>query len=63
VRLDFVFVPGSFANRLRRCEVAKASGDAEASDHFPLVAELDFTPAGQPVTASEGPTGPAKQGH
>jgi endonuclease/exonuclease/phosphatase family metal-dependent hydrolase len=41
VRLDFVFVPGSFAKRLRRCEVVKASGDAEASDHFPLVAELD----------------------
>ena len=43
VRLDFVFVPGSFAKRLQRCEVAKANGDAEASDHFPLVAELDLT--------------------
>ena len=47
VRLDFIFVPGSFAQRLRRCEVVKASGDAEASDHFPLVAELDFTPDGR----------------
>jgi exodeoxyribonuclease-3 len=49
VRLDFVFVPGSFAHRLRRCEVAKASADGEASDHFPLVAELDFTEARAPM--------------
>jgi endonuclease/exonuclease/phosphatase family metal-dependent hydrolase len=41
VRLDFLFLPGSFTNRLRRCEVVKADGKAEASDHFPLVAELD----------------------
>ena len=41
VRLDFVFVPGSFATRVRRCEVAKADGATEASDHFPLVAELE----------------------
>jgi endonuclease/exonuclease/phosphatase family metal-dependent hydrolase len=40
VRLDFVFVPASFAGRVRRCEVAKADGGTEASDHFPLVAEL-----------------------
>ena len=41
VRLDFVFVPGPFANRLLRCEVAKADGIAKASDHFPLVFELE----------------------
>jgi endonuclease/exonuclease/phosphatase family metal-dependent hydrolase len=40
VRLDFVFVPGSFAGQVRRCEVAKTDGGTEASDHFPLVAEL-----------------------
>ena len=41
VRLDFVFVPGSFAQKVRRCEVIKGDGRAEASDHFPLLAELD----------------------
>src|SRR5689334_4849418 len=41
VRLDYVFVPASFAQRIGRCEVVKADGRAEASDHFPLVAELD----------------------
>jgi endonuclease/exonuclease/phosphatase family metal-dependent hydrolase len=40
VRLDFVFVPGSSAERLRRCEVAKADGAAPASDHYPLLAEF-----------------------
>ena len=63
VRLDFVFVPGSFAKRLQRCEVAKANGDAEASDHFPLVAELDFTAGGPSLNASAEPTEPARQGH
>jgi len=52
VRLDFVFVPGSFTDRLRRCEVAKASGDGEASDHFPLVAELDLNHARASVSSS-----------
>ena len=42
VRLDFVFVPASLAKRLLRCEVVKANGGAEASDHFPLIAELDL---------------------
>ena len=45
VRLDFVFVPGSFAGRVRRCEVVRSDGGAEASDHFPLVAEIDPGPA------------------
>jgi len=42
VRLDFVFVPGSFADRIRHCDVARSDGRAEASDHFPLVAEFDL---------------------
>ena len=42
VRLDFVFVPRSLADRLLRCEVVKSDGRAEASDHFPLLAELDL---------------------
>ena len=38
VRLDFLFVPEPFLKRVRRCEVVTAAG--QASDHFPLLAEL-----------------------
>jgi len=43
VRLDFVFVPGSLADRVRRCEVVKSESGSESSDHFPLVAEFGFS--------------------
>jgi endonuclease/exonuclease/phosphatase family metal-dependent hydrolase len=42
VRLDYVFMPVAYARRLRTCEVV--DGDApigQASDHFPLLAEID----------------------
>lgn len=42
VRLDFAFVPARSAERLRGCEVmASAPGLKEASDHLPLLAEVD----------------------
>jgi exodeoxyribonuclease-3 len=40
VRLDYLFVPKSFVGRVTRCEVFTANGVREASDHFPLLAEL-----------------------
>ena len=42
VRLDYVFVPKAFANRLQRCEVITTPQERirAASDHCPLVAEL-----------------------
>ncbi len=40
VRLDYVFVPAGFADRLRSCEIGKDASAVAASDHFPLVAEL-----------------------
>ena len=42
VRLDYVFVPKVFANRLEKCEVITEPKDEvrAASDHCPLVAEL-----------------------
>jgi endonuclease/exonuclease/phosphatase family metal-dependent hydrolase len=44
LRLDYVFVPKGFANRLLECEVVTAPGaSARASDHFPLAARLDFS--------------------
>jgi len=42
VRLDYVFVPRAFADRLTRCEVTTEPNQRirAASDHCPLVAEL-----------------------
>lgn len=42
LRLDYVFVPKGFAKRLLSCEVVSDQAAAGASDHFPLLAELDF---------------------
>ncbi len=42
LRLDYVFVPKTFEDRLLRCEVISTNATA-ASDHFPLLAELDFS--------------------
>jgi exodeoxyribonuclease-3 len=44
LRLDYVFVPKGFANRLLHCEVIDDSDKVrKASDHFPLLAHLDFS--------------------
>jgi exodeoxyribonuclease-3 len=43
VRLDYLFLPERYANRVKRCEVAReAPGAREASDHFPLLMEVDL---------------------
>jgi endonuclease/exonuclease/phosphatase family metal-dependent hydrolase len=43
VRLDYVFVPSSFAERLKSCEViTEVPGVSHASDHLPLLADLDL---------------------
>lgn len=39
VRLDYVFVPDTYRSALRSCEVLTAARDA--SDHFPLLVELE----------------------
>ena len=41
VRLDYVFLPSAHAARLRACEIVKGPDATEASDHFPLLAELE----------------------
>jgi exodeoxyribonuclease-3 len=40
VRLDYVFVPTGFADRLEACEILKSPAAADASDHFPFLAEV-----------------------
>lgn len=42
LRLDYVFVPSPFAERLKHCEVIRPDLAARASDHFPLLAHLDI---------------------
>jgi exodeoxyribonuclease-3 len=40
VRLDYVFAPAGHASRLMTCEVVRHPRANEASDHFPLAAEI-----------------------
>lgn len=41
VRLDYVFVPSAFADRVVKCEVLRPETvAAQASDHYPLLAEI-----------------------
>lgn len=43
LRLDYVFLPAGFADRLVYCDVINQHDKAvRASDHFPLLAHLDF---------------------
>lgn len=43
LRLDYVFLPARFAERLKHCEVIREPPEvARASDHFPLLARLDI---------------------
>jgi exodeoxyribonuclease-3 len=41
VRLDYVFLPSAFATQLRGCEIVNTPDTPDASDHFPLLAEID----------------------
>jgi exodeoxyribonuclease-3 len=46
VRLDYVFLPSPAAGRLKECRVVSGSPRlVEASDHFPLLAELEISAA------------------
>jgi endonuclease/exonuclease/phosphatase family metal-dependent hydrolase len=40
LRLDYVFVPAAFAERVVACDVVHAAEGAAASDHYPVVADL-----------------------
>ena len=41
IRLDYLFVPSGFAASVRSCTVVTTAATAEASDHYPLLAELE----------------------
>jgi exodeoxyribonuclease-3 len=42
LRLDYVFVPAKELPRLVKCEVITRAPAEKASDHFPLLCEIDF---------------------
>jgi endonuclease/exonuclease/phosphatase family metal-dependent hydrolase len=42
IRLDYVFVPRSMAERIAKCEIEHGSSTRLASDHLPLLAELEI---------------------
>jgi len=42
VRLDYLFVPAAQLGRVTRCEVIRTAPARDASDHFPLLAELSL---------------------
>jgi exodeoxyribonuclease-3 len=41
VRLDYVFVPAEFQDRIVSCDVVRHPDTQHASDHLPVLAELD----------------------
>jgi endonuclease/exonuclease/phosphatase family metal-dependent hydrolase len=41
VRLDYLFLPTGDVDRLRTCEVVQTPDTREASDHFPLLSEIE----------------------
>jgi endonuclease/exonuclease/phosphatase family metal-dependent hydrolase len=42
LRLDYVFVPRAYADRVETCDVVRSGDAAPASDHFPLMATLKY---------------------
>jgi exodeoxyribonuclease-3 len=45
IRLDYVFVPRDQHSRVVRCEVFRHAAAAQASDHFPVLADIEVGPA------------------
>jgi exodeoxyribonuclease-3 len=41
IRIDYVFVPKPFADRVATCDVVRHPQAAAASDHYPVVADLN----------------------
>jgi endonuclease/exonuclease/phosphatase family metal-dependent hydrolase len=40
VRLDYLFVPSAYLTRVTCCEVVRAETAQQASDHLPLLSEI-----------------------
>ena len=42
VRLDYAFVPDAFKQQVKRCDVVRDAAARDASDHFPLLSEINI---------------------
>jgi exodeoxyribonuclease-3 len=42
IRLDYLFVPGRYVEAVRACEIVTGADATAASDHLPLVADLEI---------------------
>ena len=42
VRLDYLFIPAGFSSRIHSCEIVTHPAAPAASDHLPLMADVDF---------------------
>jgi endonuclease/exonuclease/phosphatase family metal-dependent hydrolase len=42
VRLDYLFIPAGFSSRIHSCEIVTHPAAPAASDHLPLIADVDF---------------------
>jgi exodeoxyribonuclease-3 len=58
LRLDYVFVPAALADRLRSVEVVTGPEAKAASDHFPVLVEIDAvsTAGARPDDRAESPS-------
>ena len=41
-RLDYLFIPAGFSSRIHSCEIVTHPAAPAASDHLPLMADVDF---------------------
>jgi len=56
VRLDYVFTPTAFASRFKSCEVRQSPPIVkQASDHFPLLVEIDAVQRNVPHSSTSAP--------
>jgi exodeoxyribonuclease-3 len=56
VRLDYVFTPTAFASRFKSCEVRQSPSIVkQASDHFPLLVEIDAVQRKFPHSSTSAP--------
>jgi endonuclease/exonuclease/phosphatase family metal-dependent hydrolase len=54
LRLDYVFVPAGYADRLSACEVVVEPPAPAASDHFPLLAHLELRATAPSPSPAQG---------
>jgi endonuclease/exonuclease/phosphatase family metal-dependent hydrolase len=55
VRLDYLFIPSRYRERVHACEIVNAAAVREASDHLPLLSVLSIPVAADLETATATP--------